>query len=59
MEHLDLHVPPPPPKKLTRPQLENVVDILYKENKNLKLYIKYIRENKINVKAKNVPEWVY
>ena len=59
MERLDLQVEPPPPKELTRTQLENIVNILYKENTNLKLYIKYLRENKINIKTKNVPEWVY
>ena len=47
MEHLDLHVPPPPPKKLTRPQLENVVDILYKKNisKQFQILLTFISFN--------------
>jgi hypothetical protein len=59
MERLDLHIEPPPPKELTRIQLEKFVRILYNENKNLKIYVKYLRENKINIKKKKIPEWVY
>ena len=59
MERLDLRVEPPPPKELTRPQLENIVNVLYNENRILKIYIKYLREKKSIIKSKNVPRWVY